>query len=181
VEVKVAFERWCPVLRVMLTVTLMAGPMFGQETKPRTLDTMTVTAPKPLPMGHLADFERRRAHYIGGIFITRADIVKHHVMRGTNLFFGLPGVRIIDSSGTRLLASARGDRPNFRRGDMVPCYFNVGVDGVVMPFGRSVDDIPIQEIEAIEVYQGAASMPRDLMVTRPNGYCGLVMIWTRSQ
>jgi hypothetical protein len=167
-------------LAVVASTDIVTRTAWAQD-KPRTLDTMTVTAPKPLPMGRLADFERRREHYIGGIFLTRADIEKRHVMRTSNLFLGLLGVRIVDSSGVRLLASARGKSPNFRRGDLAPCYFNVGVDGVVTPFGRSVDDIPIHEIDAIEVYAGAASMPRELMATRPDGWCGLVMIWTRSQ
>jgi hypothetical protein len=148
---------------------------------------MTVTAPKPLPAGRLADFERRREHHIGGIFLTRADIERRHPVRTSSLFFGLAGVRIVDSGGVKMLASGRGENPTFagvkRRmfDDLAPCYFNIGIDGLVGPNGRSVDDVPTHEIEAIEVYQGGASMPRELMLSRQDGYCGLVMIWTRSR
>jgi len=43
----------------------------------------------------------------------------------------------------------------------------------------NVDDIPISDIHGIEVYSGPATVPVEYRNSLPNGFCGLVMIWTR--
>jgi CarboxypepD_reg-like domain len=146
------------------------------------LDTVNVTAPPVAhQLGQFADFERRRAHALNGVFLTRADIDRRHAVRSTSLFIGLAGVRVVDSAGIKLLASARGGNPRMLKADLAPCYLAVGVNGVVLDWGFSVDDIVPDDIEAIEVYSGPASMPRELMASRLNGFCGVAMIWTRAR
>jgi hypothetical protein len=56
----------------------------------------------------------------------------------------------------------------------------VGVDGQLKEWGFSVDEITPNEIHGIEVYSGPSTMPREFATLRPDGYCGLVMIWTRA-
>lgn len=159
-----------------------------------TLDAVNVAARGESRSARLAGFDRRRAHHINGDFITRAMIEQQHTSVTTNLVRIIPGVTVLDSSGTMLLASMRGGRPTdirvFKdmRGrtqvvkglDIAPCYLAIGIDGVLQEWGFSIDQISPLDIEGIEVYQGPASIPRELMASQSDGYCGVVMIWTRA-
>lgn len=159
-----------------------------------TLDPVNVAARGESRSARLAGFDRRRAHHINGDFITRAVIEQQHTTVTTNLVRIIPGVTVLDSSGTRLLASMRGGRPTDRRVikdmagrrqivdgfDLAPCYLAIGIDGVLQEWGFSIDQISPLDIEGIEVYQGPASIPRELMASQSDGYCGVVMIWTRA-
>ncbi|PYP61860.1 MAG: hypothetical protein DMD26_16715, partial [Gemmatimonadetes bacterium] len=129
----------------------------------------------------LAGFERRRQQHIGGAFITRAEIERRNAIATSQLLLNMIGVRVIDSAGVKLLASARGYRVVFgRTPEIAPCIMAVGVDGQIKEWGFPVDDITPNDIYGVEVYSGPATMPREFATLRPDGYCGLVMIWTRA-
>ena len=148
---------------------------------PTTLDTVRVTDASTEMSPRLAGFERRSRGGVG-VFVRRADIEKYHPVSTASLFLRINGVRIVDSAGVKLLASARGVRINPRANvaDFAPCYLAVGVDGQIKDWGFSVDDIDPQDIFAIEIYSGPSTIPRELLSLAQNGYCGLVMIWTRA-
>jgi len=148
---------------------------------PATLDTILVTGERAESSPRLAGFERRSRGGVG-TFIRRADIEKYHAVSTTSLFLRITGVRIVDSAGIKLLASARGVRVSSRANiaDLAPCYLAVGVDGQLKEWGFSVNEIDPQDIFAIEIYNGPSSIPRELLSLSQNGYCGLVMIWTRA-
>ena len=148
---------------------------------PASLDTMRVSAEAVATSPRLAGFERR-ARMGMGTFIRRADIDKYHPVSTTSLFLRLTGVRIVDSAGVKLLASARGARISSRStiADIAPCYLAVGVDGQLKEWGFSVNEIDPNDIFAIEIYNGPSTIPRELLSLGQNAYCGLVMIWTRA-
>lgn len=91
------------------------------------------------------------------------------------------GVQILDSLGVRLFAAARSDKvvddAHGRR--TVPCIMRVGVDGQIMEWGFPADNVIPGDIYGIEVYPGPSSIPREYANQMTDGYCGLVMIWTR--
>lgn len=148
---------------------------------PTALDTVRVSGERTETSPRLAAFERRSRGGVG-TFIRRAAIEKYHPVSTTSLFLRITGVRIVDSAGVKLLASARGVRisPRATIADFAPCYLAVGVDGQLKDWGFSVDEIAPHDIFAIEIYNGPATIPRELLSLTQNGYCGLVMIWTRA-
>ena len=83
--------------------------------------------------------------------------------------------------GVKLFASARGSKvvAGGRGRQAVPCIMRVGVDGYVMEWGFAADHIATDDIYGIEVYAGPATIPREYASQITDGYCGLVMIWTR--
>ena len=158
-----------------------------------TLDTVNVAADAVSRSPRLAGYEHRRHQHIGGVFITRAQIERRKAVATSQFFYGMLGVRVVDSGSVKLLASTRGPRPTDQRTigdrasrmtigglDLAPCYMSIGVDGQLKEWGFSVDEIPPNDIYGIEVYSGPATMPREFAALRPDGYCGLVMIWTRA-
>ena len=146
-----------------------------------TLDTVSVVAEAVSRSPRLAGFERRRQQHIGGAFITRAEIERRNAIATSQLLLNMIGVRVIDSAGVKLLASARGYKVVFgRTPEIAPCIMAVGVDGQIKEWGYPVDDITPNDIYGVEVYSGPATMPREFATLRPDGYCGLVMIWTRA-
>jgi hypothetical protein len=150
-----------------------------------TLDTVNVVGEAVSRSPRLAGYEHRRQQHIGGVFITRAQIEKRNAIATSQLFSNLLGARVIDSAGVKLIASTRGYKAIVGRAlgphlDIAPCVMAVGVDGQLKEWGFSVDEIPPNEIHGIEVYSGPSTMPREFATLRPDGYCGLVMIWTRA-
>ena len=146
-----------------------------------TLDTVTVVADSISQSPKLLDFERRRQQHIGGVFITRAQIERRNAVATSQLLFNISGVRVIDSSGVKLIASARGNKAVLGpTANLAPCVMAVGVDGQIKEWGFPIDEIVPNDIYGIEVYNGPATIPREFATLSPDGYCGLVMIWTRA-
>lgn len=145
------------------------------------LDTVAVATRATSWSPKVEGFERRLARANGGAFYTRDDIERRRPIVVSDLVRRTPGVRVVDSMGVRLFASARGnklvDGPHGRRS--VPCIMRVGVDGRVMEWGFAADQIAPTEIYGIEVYSGPATIPREYASQIIDGFCGLVMIWTR--
>ncbi len=127
----------------------------------------------------LVEFERRRK--VGsGRFFTRADVARTQATTVSGLMRMLPaGVRVLDSLGTPLAVSARG-RKLVSDGQffVVPCVLRVAIDGVVQPWGTSLDVIVPAEVIGIEVYLGPASVPAEFAALQRDGFCGLLMFWT---
>ena len=148
---------------------------------PTTLDTVNVVAEAVSRSPRLAGYEYRRQQHIGGVFLTRAQIERRNAIATSQLFSNLLGARVIDSAGVKLIASARGYKAILDpKIDIAPCVMAIGVDGQIKEWGFSVDEIPPNDIHGIEIYSGPATIPREFATLRPDGYCGLVMIWTRA-
>jgi hypothetical protein len=136
-------------------------------------------------------FERRARRSAGGHFIRLADIERLKPVQTTDLLRTIPGITFTDSGGTMRVLSQR----NLRRtqqtdgsaiggahmpaSDAERCAFRVGVDGRLMEADFFVNDIRPADIVAIEVYEGAATIPVEFSSVRRGSPCGLIMIWTK--
>lgn len=119
----------------------------------------------------IEDFYRRRAKGIGGTYFTREDIEARHPARLSDVLRDAPGVRFVrtrDGAGIRFDASA-----NFRQ-NCLPQYF---VDGQRVA-NLEVDDLPVRDIEGIELYNGPSSTPMQFSQGAITS-CGTVVIWSR--
>jgi hypothetical protein len=140
-------------------------------------------------------FERRARRNTGGTYIRLADIERRKPVRTSDLFRTYPGVRLDDSSGVMQLVSVRSTRqasPSARLqvmgGDTVAsrlpvatrCVLRVGTDGHLMPVGFSVDDVRPIDVQGIELYLGAATIPVEFSSVQADSPCGIVMIWTKT-
>jgi hypothetical protein len=154
-----------------------------------TLDTTKVTGENRSTF--LEGFEERRARGNGSAtFITRADIERRMSIRTVEIVRRAVGTMVIDSAGILLVASSRGSKPVFAAlgpkkasaksdDDLAPCVMRVVVDGNMMEWGYSLDNIDPKEIHGIEVYPGPATIPSQFGGLRKDAMCGLVMIWSR--
>ncbi|MCC6318204.1 MAG: hypothetical protein IT361_10985 [Gemmatimonadaceae bacterium] len=145
----------------------------------------------------MMEFEQRRARRAGGAsFIGPADIERSPHSRLTDLLRrGILGIELVDSGGVLLPVSSRGavlrlnqDRPTATQraqgrqaGTMerVLCTLRIVVDGSAKEWGFDLTTIDRNEVYGIEIYAGPATLPAQYASMGRDGFCGLVMIWTR--
>jgi hypothetical protein len=175
--------------------------------KPQKLETVTVRDSAGFTSARLSGFDRRRLLQQGSVsFFKGEDIVKRGTIRLSDALRRAHGVRIIDSEygdSYKLVVSSRWEVPsgggflvrqpprrssgNANSGsgsnvaELVPCVMQVAIDGHVKERGFSVDEVPVTEVYGIEVYPAASALPAEFGSTKPDGWCGIVMIWTRSR
>ncbi len=114
----------------------------------------------------LDEFYRRRAGG-GGTFITREEIDKRNPGRAMDLFMGIAGIRLTYRGMTPLISFAR-----CKQG------VEVFIDGQRLNDGiTELAGIHPNQIEAIEIYHGLASVPPQF-VPKPDD-CAAILIWTR--
>lgn len=119
----------------------------------------------------LFEFYRHRRSSAGHFF-DRKEIEARRVTRISDLLRRLPGVRMISDRSGRMhlrLARTAGGR------DCPPDYW---IDGTRAQF-LNVDDLPITDVEALEVYSGPARVPPEYNTRFGNPSCGTIVIWTR--
>jgi len=122
--------------------------------------------------GKMRGFERRRAASFGR-FITRQEIERVQPGRLSQLFYMVPGVRIAhsptDPSNTTLISTRGGGG----------CQMDYYLDGIRQPLhtGFSVDLLPPEDVEGIEIYTGPSRSPA--IFSYRGATCGVVAIWTR--
>ena len=122
-------------------------------------------------VGRMADFQRHRTHG-QGIYMDRADLEKRRTPRLSDVLRRVPGVRIVtDRAGRTLLRMGRSSGGR----DCPPEFW---IDGVRAQF-LGVDDVPVSDIEALEVYRGPSGLPPEFNSRFTNAQCGAVIIWTR--
>lgn len=153
--------------------TLPIAPAVAQ------LDTVDVNAAAVANRpAHVADFERRRQQKNGGVFITRADIDENHPVATADLLRRVASVDVRQKDMRTVIVSHRGTASVLISPDL--CVIPLGRDGLILGPNYNVNDIPASEIYGIEVYAGPATVPVEYRTSLPNGFCGLVMVWTRS-
>lgn len=122
----------------------------------------------------LAGFWERRARGFGHYF-TRDEIEARDPHEFTDIVRTTPGVSISTINGRQ---SIRFSRNAGTRVDCPPLYW---VDG--MPVQNATpDEFPPQDVEALEVYAGAATIPPQFaprIMTFGPRTCGAIVIWTR--
>lgn len=155
-----------------ITITLAEGRLDSMnvvlEVLPFELAGITTEA---ATMGRMAEFERHRAtgH---GVYLDRMELEKRRTPRLTDVLRRIPGVRIVSDRAGR--AMVRMGRSSMGR-DCPPEFW---IDGVRAQF-LGADDVPVGDIEALEVYRGPSGLPPEFNSRSGNAQCGAVIIWTR--
>jgi outer membrane receptor protein involved in Fe transport len=122
-------------------------------------------------LGRMAEFNRHRVNG-QGIYLDRQDLEKRRTPRLSDVLRRVPGVRIVsDRAGRAMLRMGRSTSGR----DCPPEFW---IDGVRAQF-LGVDDVPVSDIEALEVYRGPSGMPPEFNSRFTNAQCGAVIIWTR--
>jgi hypothetical protein len=120
----------------------------------------------------LADFYDRSSRGFGH-FVTRDQIEKRNPMNLSDMMRMIPGARLVPlrggSQATLRFSRAQGAR------DCPPQYW---VDGV-KAWNLNIDDIVPQDVEGIEIYSGASTVPPQFNTREGTTICGVVLIWTR--
>jgi hypothetical protein len=137
---------------------------------PQVMDAMSVTE-RHRRQG-VEDFYFRRARGLGGVFFTRDEIGAQRASTPSDLMRTTPGVRLVNlphGKGIRFTSTT-----GMRRGDCQPV---VWLDGQSAP-GMELDDIPLNDIEGIELYRGASTTPGQFWRSGAS-QCGAIVVWTR--
>jgi hypothetical protein len=120
----------------------------------------------------LGDFYDRSSRGFGH-FVTREQIEKRNPMNLSDMMRMIPGARLVPlrggSQATLRFSRAQGAR------DCPPQYW---VDGV-KAWNLNIDDIVPQDVEGIEIYSGASTVPPQFNTREGTTICGVVLIWTR--
>jgi hypothetical protein len=121
----------------------------------------------------LRGFEERVKQKIGGIIVTRDEIVARNSLLLSDVLQSRRGVQLV-----RLGARRYGVRfPTYTsRGST--CVPDMWVDGQ-RAHGMEVDDIPANTVEGIELYDSFTNVPMEFSNTAHNTPCGTIVVWTR--
>ncbi|MEO5815904.1 MAG: carboxypeptidase regulatory-like domain-containing protein [Gemmatimonadaceae bacterium] len=122
----------------------------------------------------LAGFWERRSRGFGH-FYTREQIEERQAHDFADIVRMTPSISVVNVNGRKVIRFSRS--PGVR-GDCPPQYW---VDGMRIE-NASPDEFPPQDVEAIELYAGSATIPPQFaprLQTIRNQTCGAVVIWTR--
>lgn len=103
-----------------------------------------------------------------GEFYTPRDIQMRNPRIPSDLFRGIPGVQV----GRIQYGKAQ---VTIGRGSRLGCPPAVYLDGVYQA-GMDVDDIPAEDLGAVELYKSMTDTPMEFM--RSSSTCGAIVIWT---
>jgi hypothetical protein len=139
---------------------------------PQVMDAIGVSSAEHHRRQGIEDFYFRRAQGVAGVFFSRDDIRNQRASTPSDLMRSTPGVRLVRVSagkGVRFQSTT-----GMRRGDCQPV---VWLDGQAAP-GLELDDVPLNDIEAIELYRGTSTTPGQFWRAGAS-QCGAIVIWTR--
>jgi hypothetical protein len=148
-----------------LALTVVLDP-FATEIEGMTVEELT--RKRQL----LSDFYDRKSRGFG-YFITRDEIEKRNPMNLSDMMRMVPGAKLIPMTGTNQ-ATLRFSRAQIGR-DCPPQYW---VDGV-KAYDLNIDDLIPSDVEGIEIYPGASTIPPQFNTREGTTICGVVLIWTR--
>src|SRR5581483_6773853 len=102
---------------------------------------------------------------------TRADIQNRDPLLLSDMMRTVPGTMLTPTNilGRMVLKFSRSP-------SCTPNYF---IDGLFAP-NFNIDDMPVRDVEGIELYAGFAGLPGQFAKQMPGSkVCGTVVIWTR--
>jgi hypothetical protein len=138
-------------------------------TVPRELAEV-ITEANPRALTHLADFNRHRQNG-QGYYLERKEIEATRVVRLSDVLRRMPGIRLVpDRSGRYQVRMGRAGGRD--------CFPDFWIDGVRAPY-FNVDHMPLGDVDALEVYKGAATPPPEYLSRLGSPGCGVIVIWTR--
>ena len=117
----------------------------------------------------IEQFYQRRARG-PGTFYTRDEIVDRHAITMSDMLRMAPGVQVVRTAAGNGIRFTAGSP---RRG----CAPLIWLDGQKAP-GMEVDQIPLSDIEGIELYQGTSTTPTQFAQSTSTT-CGTIVIWSR--
>lgn len=145
---------------------------------PRAALDPVIVEGRPVP-SRLAGFYQRQATGLGD-HLTREQIEELNPRVSTDLLRRTAAVSVQPISGGAMRVAGRRDpaRCASLAPPMGPLIF---LDGMLLGNGMELDLdalVPVQDLEGVEVYGGAATLPPEF--DRPGSHCGVVAFWTRS-
>jgi hypothetical protein len=117
----------------------------------------------------LVDFFRHKGSG-GGRYLDRDQIEAFHAQKTSDIMRRMPGLSLVPDRNGRFELRMRGNGSN--------CPPDFWIDGVRAPF-LNVDDLPLEDVEALEIYNGPAGLPPEYLNRFGNPACGAIVIWTR--
>lgn len=144
--------------------------MVEMEELPQRLAAAEVKAAGATRRNGLRDFEERRAQGRGQFF-DHDQVAARNTLRTSEVLRGARGVRLqrLRSGGYGVRFATYAKIPN--------CVPNLWLDGQLVR-DMEVDDVPANQIEAIELYESWASTPSQFS-QGPTLPCGTIVIWSR--
>jgi hypothetical protein len=143
------------------------GIDFALPIEPIILPGVQVRA-RPSVLSRSGFFDRQHA---GGTFITREEIEQMRPRMLSDVLRRLPGITLTPSVAGTARPSMRGSgRPSGS------CPIQYYVDGTMVAM-LNIDDIPASDVEGLEIYRGAATVPP--VFNKGSAICGVIVIWTR--
>jgi hypothetical protein len=108
-----------------------------------------------------------------GAYLTRSSWQARSPGRPSDILRRISGVRTVPARGG--LGTVLISRGN--------CPFRYILDGVPVTSTFHLDDIPVEWIEALEVYRGVAGLPIQFTASpgTDNANCGVIVVWTRDR
>jgi hypothetical protein len=148
-----------------------------------TLDTVVVAATAAGTRRDASGFERRRSRHVGsGRFFDRSLLERRSASALSDIFSGIPGVRIVRAADGSVYAATSSAQPpgSFSPTSGRPCFSQVYVDGVRQSGAGGALDLrsyPPSSLESAEFYRHPSSTPVEFRTGRPE--CGTLVLWTR--
>lgn len=118
----------------------------------------------------LDGFETRRKQGYGH-FITRSQIEQRSPGLLSDMVRMVPGAMLVPSEHGRVVL-------RFARNGRTGCPPQFFIDGV-QAAGFNIDDMPVSDVEGVELYSGSATLPPEFNKVTSTVICGAVLIWTR--
>lgn len=147
---------------------------FYLRPQPLVMDSLVVAAKRQRTIRHLAAvgyYERQQAGF--GHFITPEQIERKPPFDATDLLKSIPGVRVLTGQAGATVVFTRVARLG---GSF--CTPGIYLDGARVADNATLDQIvSIDDIQAVEIYTGSASLPLEFGGTQAG--CGALLIWTK--
>jgi hypothetical protein len=141
------------------------------EAQAAVLDAINVNQMERRRRAWIEDFHRRRVQGLGQ-YITRGDIRARNAAKPSDLFRNSPGIRIVKDKGLRFNITATQINSN------IDCPPLLWIDGQ-KAHGLELDDIPLYDIEGVELYNGPSTTPMQFSGSAGARSCGTIVLWTR--
>jgi hypothetical protein len=158
------------------TILATGGPrdsvLIVLVAQPAVLSGVSVSAAARRQREGIKGFYTRRARGIG-TFITREDLEARHARVPTDAL-NLPGIAVVH---TRYGTAVRFTTTSSLRRNCTPTLW---IDGQRAP-RMELDDIPVDDIEGIELYHGPSVTPGEFWQgNQSNTACGTIVVWSRA-
>jgi iron complex outermembrane receptor protein len=157
---------------VVVTATTIDSLSVNLVPQPEVLAGIAVSTSAVRQRQWIEDFYQRRTRGLG-TYVTHDQITARRASVTTDVLRSVPGLRVVrlrgGGQGVRFMSSA-----SFRR----DCMPMIWVDGQRAP-GMEIDDVPVHNVEGIELYNGPSTTPMQFSQGPDALMCGTIVVWSR--